>query len=121
VALDALVRSGVALANTLTASLQAVVLVQSWLSQDALGTPGYGPVVATRALVEAKTRRLTAVDGREVLATTKLTLLEPRTVTTRDRLTLPDGSTPPILAVEGLVDPGATVPGQPYLVEVWMG
>jgi hypothetical protein len=121
VALDGLVRAGVALASALTASLQAAVTVEFWLSQDALGTPTYGAAVPLRALVEAKTRRVLAPDGREVLATTKVTILTPVTLTVRDRLTLPDGTAPPIVAIEGLVDPGATPPGQPYLLEVWMG
>jgi hypothetical protein len=105
----------------MTASLQATVTVEVWLSQDGLGASTYGPPLARRALVEAKARRVLAPDGREVLATTKVTFLTPLTLTLRDRLTLPDGTTPPLVAIEGLVDPGASSPGHPYLLEVWMG
>jgi len=121
VALDALVRAGVALATALTAPLQASVGHEAWLSQDALGAPVYATRVDVPALVEHKSRLVRAADGREVMAATKVTVLQPITIAPVDRLTLPDGTTPPILTVEGLVDPAAAVAGQPYLASIWCG
>jgi hypothetical protein len=115
------VRAGVALANAQTATLQVPIGIERWGGQDALGAPLYGPLTPVRALVEAKTRVVRATDGREVLATTKLTILQPITLSVLDRITLPDGRQPPLISVEGLVDPGAAVPGQPYLTEAWCG
>jgi hypothetical protein len=115
------IRAGVLLAHAETASLQVLVSIERWGGQDALGQPLYGPITPVRALVEATTRLVRTSDGREVPASTKLTILQPITLSVLDRITLPDGRQPPLLTVAGLVDPGATVPGQPYLTEAWCG
>jgi hypothetical protein len=115
------VRAGVALAHAQTATLQVSIGIERWGGQDHLGLPLYGPVTPVTALVEAKSRLVRASDGREVLATTKVTILHGITLSVLDRITLPDGRQPPLITVEGLVDPGAAVPGQPYLVEAWCG
>jgi hypothetical protein len=118
---DSTIRAGVALAYSYTASLQTTITIERWGGQDNLGTPLYGAPTAIRALVEAATRLVKASDGREVMASTKLTILQPITLSVLDRVTLPDGRRPPLLTVQGLVDPGAAVPGQPYLTEAWCG
>lgn len=113
-----LVRQGVALADALTTTLQVPVTVEPWLAQDGLGAPVYGPAARHLALVEAAHDRVRAADGIEKQVTTKVAFIHPVTLDVRARLTLPDGTRPPILAVRGLVDPGTN---RPYLVEALCG
>lgn len=116
-AFDTLVRSGVALANSLTGSLQATVLHQVG-TVDGRGQVHVNPVpVPRQALVERSMRTIVAFDGTEKVSDTKVTLLAPVEVGQYDRITLPDGSYGPILNVQGLLDPA----GAPYLTQVWMG
>jgi hypothetical protein len=126
--LDATVRSAVATAKKSTAALQADIQLAAWISDTARGKPNYAPAVLYPAIVEEKQRKLTDFQGVEVLSTHKVTILRPvvahgadnrqEPVDARDKLTLPDGTTGPILAVGGMTDPST---GKPYLHEIWLG
>lgn len=127
-AFDDLIRSGVALAHTLTASLQDTVTLAAWTGQNAFGDKTYASPVSYSAIIEHKQRYRQTATGQVVLTQTSVQFLEPiivngaagRTepIDTRDILTLPDGSTAPIVAVEGVVDPDAN---SPYAPMVWLG
>jgi len=112
------IRAGVATAAKLTAELQAAVTHEVWTGQDALGAPTYAAPVTRRALVEPSTRLLQLADGRQVSASTKLTFLSADPVDSLDRLTLPDGSQPSILAVQA---PPLDADGEAVLWQVWCG
>lgn len=75
--------------------------------KDAYGAPAFGRDAEYEARIEGRTRLVVGPDAREVTSTLTIYLWpkagEPAP-TTRDRLTLPDGTTPPILAVETPAD-----------------
>lgn len=122
------VRAGVAAAHTITQTLQVDVSLARYTGQDAMGAVAYAAAADYPALVEYKVRLHTTASGKIVQTRAKVTFLtvippngaanrtEP--IDSRDRIVLPDGTTGPIVDVEGLVNP---VTERPYLVECWIG
>lgn len=110
-----IVRNGVALANSLTGTLQVPVSYEPWIDQDAFGNALYGPVQTVMAIVERESRLVVDASGQEIKAEHTINLLRPvapngaesrdEPIDGRDRFTLPDGSTGRIATVETLVDP----------------
>lgn len=130
-AFDDLVRSGVALANSLTGPLQAQITVERWTgAANEFGDPTFAAAVTVPALVEHKQRYRQTSAGQVVLTSAKVSILDAsalpdlggvRTdpIDLRDRVTLPDALSPaPIVDVEGLVDPDTDAP---YVLELWLG
>lgn len=118
---DALIRAGVALADRLTGSLQAPVTHRAWVSQSTTGAVTYAAPTTALAIVEHRQQLVRATDGREVMASTRLTFLRPLALDPKDQLTLADGTRLMILALEGLLDPGAAVTGRSYYRQAWCG
>lgn len=126
--LDALIRSGVALAKKVTASLQVTVTHEAWTGSDGYGLATYAYPRKRLALVERKQANIRTAGGETVLSRCMVLFLEPikangadgRTepIDTRDRIILPDETTGPILAVNGMIDPTTD---RPYYGEVWLG
>jgi hypothetical protein len=116
--LDAIVRRAVAKANTITASLQVEVTHEARTGQDTYGAPTFAAAVARPAIVERKQKLIRDTNGQERLSQHKVTFLQPVTLDVRDRITLPDGTTGPILDIAGLVDAGTNAP---YYAEVLLG
>jgi hypothetical protein len=118
-ALDSLVRSGIALAKSITASLQAEVEHTPWVGNDDYGTnSGAGTPTMRPALVEMRQRLRRDATGKEVMQRATVTFLGPvppngatgrrEPIDPRDRIVLPDGTTGPILDVSGLADPSTS-------------
>lgn len=117
-AFDDLIRSGVALANTLTTSLQANVQHSSWLGNDMDGDDVYSDPISRPALIEQRQRLHQTKSNELVLTRAKISFLVPTSINSNDRIILPDGTTGPIVDIEGLLDPTTNLP---YLPEVWIG
>jgi hypothetical protein len=127
-ALDSILRSGVALANRMTGSLQAVVTHEAWTGTDTFNKPTYATAVSRPAIVDLNQRRSIERDGTVIVSRASITFLSPiaangasgrrEPIDPRDRLTLPDGTTGPILEVAGAVDPTT---GYPYAPTVALG
>lgn len=119
--LDA-VRAGVAAANKVTADLQPNVLHEAAIVpavRDVFGNPARAAAVARPGLVEDSRKVVKTASGELVQARAKITFLDPAVVVqSDDKLTLPDGTTGPILEVRGFVDRGT---GKPILSEVYLG
>jgi hypothetical protein len=125
---DDLVRDGIALAKTLTADLQDNITLQRWTGTDGYNKPTYADPVTHEVLIEHKMRQHRLPTGEIVQTRAKVTWLHPLTahgaakrkepIDPRDKITLPDGRTGPILDVQGLVDPAT---GYPYMPEVYLG
>jgi hypothetical protein len=126
---DSLIRSGVALADSLTGSLQSTVTHEAWIGQDAYGSPSYAAPVARAALVEQRVAQARVQPSGEMVSTTaKVTFLRPiapngaagrkEPVDTRDRITLQDGATGPLVNISNFID---KTTGRGYLTEVWLG
>lgn len=117
-----IVRSGVAIANSLTADLQPTVLREAVvlpLTQDVYGEPVRSAAVATPAIVEMKLRMVRSSGGELVSCRATVTFLDPAVVVhLKDKLTLPDGTSGPILDAVGMTDRGT---GKPFLTQVYIG
>ena len=133
-ALDSVVRSVVKVAHGVTKSLQETVQHHAWVGQDGFGAPagpapdGYDYPVPLKAMVEQKLQMRHLADGRIVKVKAKLTFLKviapngapkrDEPIDPRDKLVLADGTTGPVLDVQGMRDPGK---GRPFLIELWLG
>lgn len=113
------VRSGVKIADKATKSLQSFVTYERCTGQDAFGGRTYGSPVALRAIVEAKQHQLQTPQGQMIVAKTSVLLLDAVALSTatsgngvnnKDRITLQDGSTGPIIDVSGFTDSGNALP-----------
>jgi hypothetical protein len=118
VALDSLVRKLVALGHKVTRPLQADVVWESWQSTNDKGAHSYAPAVALPAHIEWEQKLVRTLSGAEKVSRTHVTFLYPVPIDERDRMTLPDGDTGPILDLSGYVDPTT---GHGYYTEVWLG
>lgn len=124
-----------ATANRITSGLQVNVSHEAWISSAVAGAaPSYAPAVSRPALVEKKQtlirpgRAQGMPGGEEVMQQHLVTFIGPipgngadgrqEPIDPRDRITLPDGSTGPILDVRGLTDPATN---GAYLYQVSLG
>lgn len=114
------VNDAISIAFNETADLQAAVLREAYTGgQNTKGEPNRSAAVSTPAIVEMKQQMVRLVSGELVGARAKVTFLDPAVVINlRDKLTLPDGTSGPILNVAGFVD---RVTGRPVLSEVYLG
>lgn len=117
-ALDALIRSALRTADAVTAGLQATVGHAAYVSQDAFGAPTYATAVSRLAVVDLTEKPVRTVEGHERLSTARITFPRPVAVDLRDRFTLPDGRTGPVLTLSGVADPST---GTRYATEVALG
>jgi hypothetical protein len=123
--LAAIIRSGVATANKVTGGsggLQAIVLHNAWTGKlaDGYGTERYAGNVERRALVEFKQRMIKTSSGQLLMSRATVTFLEPieangatgrqEPIDSRDVITLPDGTTGPILDISGFVNNETNAP-----------
>ncbi len=127
-----IVRSGINTANTLTGDLQQTVCHFRWKCADAYGKPEYDDVIERQALVEFKARLVRRANGEETNQRAMVTFIGPidpmeswKNVTERDdpfdprdKLVLADGTTGPILGINGLGDPATDAP---FMYEVSLG
>lgn len=131
--LSATIASAVAVANSVTADLQDNVTHEAWTGQDGTTKPTFAAGVARPALIEMEpalgaSGAIRSPQGEVLAVRAKLTFLGPITgngaanrtepIDKRDRFTLPDGTTGPVLQVAGMIDPNTD---KPYLTEVLLG
>lgn len=116
-AFDDLVRTGVALADRMTESLQAPIVHEPWVGQGDTGEPIYAAPIQRTAIVEYEPKQVQA-RGQAVEVAARVVFLRPVLVGHSDRLTLPDGTTGPLVRIGGLADPDA---GWAFVVEVMIG
>lgn len=143
--LNSIIRSGVRIADTITKSLQGTVMHSAWIGQDGFGRPIYGNTVSgleirsdnpatadvavgRQCVVELK-QRIREIQGRNVMTHAHLTFVGPipingmtterkEAVDPRDVFVLPDGTSGPVVDVEGVLDSETNLM---YAVEVWLG
>jgi len=118
--LQSLVKNAVATANRITSTLQAEVAFEAWVGTDGYAAPVFAPTIALPAIVEMKQRLRRNYTGEEVLQMATVTFLRPvepngatgrrEPIDPRDRITLPDGTTGPVLDVAGLANPDTAAP-----------
>jgi len=127
-----LVRSKVALANSLTSDLQPTVTHTPWTGSSGDGDDTYGTPVVRNAFVDRTRKQSYTPQGRLVITVATITILEPIEDTTptvagtrtqpidpRDKFVLSDGTTAPIVQIgDGFEDSGTN---RPYLNTVILG
>lgn len=123
-----LIASGVALADNLTGDLQPEVSHEAWVGQNGFAQAIYSAPSYHKALVERKQRLVRTASGEEKVASHLVTFLRPlpangasgrnEPIDPRDRITLADGTTAPILALSAFDDRATN---QGYFYQVWLG
>jgi hypothetical protein len=122
VGLAGVIRSGVAAANAATADAQVDVTWEAWIGPDGgFGKQAYAPAVSLKALVTMNPSITRSSAGQVPNILASVTFLDPvppngaagrkEPIDTRDVITLPDGSTGPIVSVSGgLLDSATDLP-----------
>ena len=123
-----IVRTGIKIADAATKDLQARIYVERYIGGDGYEELLFDPAVPLNALVEWKQRPVRTAQGEIVMSSMTIIILDVASIAaitsgghfdTRDRFTLPDGTTaPPLVAQSGLIDRGTY---QPVAMEVYFG
>ena len=108
--------------------MQCLVTHHPWVADDGYGASTFGASVSLRALVEKKQVPRKTANGEMIMSTAHLTFLDriqphgasgrSEPIDARDELHLPDGTTGPIIGVDGMLDADDN---RPYVLEVWLG
>lgn len=80
------------------------ITVEPFLSRDSYGVPSYSASTNYKSRVIQKPTRVLAANGEEVVAKGVIWVGASPGITAEDRITLPDGSTPPIISVSSIPD-----------------
>jgi hypothetical protein len=121
------VRSAVKTADLATRPLQATVSYQRYTGQDAFGDPSFAASVSLLAIVDWRARQRRTATGVLTVSRAMVTFLDASALAAatagngiddKDVLTLPDGTTGPILDLGGFVDAGT---GLPIATEAFLG
>lgn len=75
------------------------VSIQPYTGQNGDGEPTHGAVADYRARVEGRIRYITTVDGSDRVPVRRVYVAATGGITVKDKITLPDGTSPPIVAV----------------------
>ena len=76
------------------------IRVSKLTSTDRYGKPSFGSWTPVRCLIAAEQRLVRATDGQQVLTSSVAYCYSPTfAITVRDKVELPDGTTPPLLNV----------------------
>lgn len=126
------IRGGVAIADSVTKSLQCLVDFRHYAGSDPYGGSVYvppedQPALKLHAIVDWKQKQLRTMEGTLSVSRASVLFLNVAEVATatnsegiddHDIIILPDGSTGPILDMSGFIDAGT---GQPVATEVFLG
>ena len=115
------------MADKVTNSLQSTVSYERRTGQDAFGAPTYATAVNLLAIIDWKATQRRTSTGILTVSRAVITFLDAAALSAatggagiddNDKLTLPDGTTGPILDLGGFIDPGT---GVPVATEVFLG
>ena len=81
-------------------------------SMDAYGKPTYGDAIEVACRIQSYNKMIRDTTGQERVASTKITLMPRYDYNEKAKLILPDGSSPVILRIDGLI------PSEPTIVQV---
>ncbi len=94
----------------LRAFMTSTITVEPWKSQDQYGVPTYDAKISIVARISEKPTRVLDATGQTVVTgAVAWTDAGSTVITAKDRITLPDGSQPPLLAVHRMPDENGTV------------
>jgi len=125
---SSLIRLGVTLADSFTEDGQATITHEAWIGQDRFGKPTYATATNPRCVISNKLRTIVSTSGQLITTVSTLTFTtlpaangalgrrEP--IDPRDRITLPDGFSGPIVYSGAPIDPTT---GKGYILSVALG
>ena len=128
-----IIAAGVAIANNATKDLQVAVTHFQWIAQTGFGAPTYDTPFAEgiprKAIVEQGVKqRFSNLSSKMVTFNAHILFLVPfepngaigrvEPIDPRDKFVLADGTTGPIVDIQGFTD---SKTGRPYFGEVWLG
>ncbi len=91
--------------SELKAFMTSTITIEPWTGQDGYGKATYGTAVEISARISEKPSRVLDATGQTVVTgATAWTDAADTVVTSKDRITFPDGSQPPLLAVHRMPD-----------------
>lgn len=120
-------RTGVKIADNVTKSVQADVKFEKYVSGTGEGDKSYTPAVFLKAIVDWKQKQVRTMSGVLSVSRASVMFLDIAALKTatnnegiddHDKITLPDGTTGPILDMSGFIDAGS---GHPVATEVFLG
>ena len=125
-ALIDVLRTGVKIIDTVVDSLQSTVTLERFFVDDS-GQPDHGAPITLKAIVDWRQKQVRTATG--VLSVSRANVMfvdvaelsaatNGEGIDDNDIITLPDGTTGPILDMAGFIDPGTA---QPLATEVWIG
>lgn len=100
--------------DRLAARLRQSITVERWTGQDAYGVPTYAAPVTVMAQVAGVAQLVRSADGAERASNTTLIVPGDTTIDAQDRLTLPDGTHPAIIAITTAPDQAGALVKQIY-------
>jgi hypothetical protein len=80
--------------------MKDTISAQPRANDDAYGTKTYGASVSVRARVMYDQKRIWAADGTQTYSTTQVIAEDVPTLTADGKITLPDGTSPPIRSIK---------------------
>lgn len=120
-------RAGVKIADKVTKPVQPMVSFERYLSVDGYGTKTYASIAPLAAVVDWKQKQVRTMNGILSVSRASVLFLDVAALSKAtggqgiddsDRITLPDGTTGPILDMSGFIDAGT---GHPLATEVFLG
>lgn len=120
-------RTAVKIADKVTKPIQATVTYERCLLHSGDGTKTYASAVEMKAIVDWKRQQVRTPSGVLSLSRASVMFIDILALNVatsgeglddHDRITLPDGTTGPILDMSGFVDAGT---GRPLATEVFLG
>lgn len=114
-----IIRSGIALADKMTKDLQPKVKLEKFIGVTGSGKRTYSAAVMVPAIVDWKQKHVMTASGQLAVSRASVMFLDPTIlVDDDDRITLPDGTTGPIIDMAGFIDAET---GHPVSTEVFLG
>lgn len=100
-----LITNAISVAKGLTDSLQVEIVHRACTGYSGSARSYSATSNTFKVLLEHKEKMVRSEDGSQQLSKTQISFLEPLNLTMEDEITLPDGSKPQIMAIEGLMNP----------------
>lgn len=106
--LASIITNAVKTLKDVTSTLQIEISHEVFDGDDANGNRTYKSATKYKVIIEHRQRFVTAPDRTQQLSKSAIQFLQPVTVKTEDRITLPGGDIPQILDVQGVLNPDGT-------------
>jgi len=102
VGLHELITNAVALADTITKPIQPTIAHEPYAEDDGYGGVTYGAAVTRYVIASKSIKQVIGQSGQITVSNSQVLILANVAVNFRDRITLPDGTQPPIIGVQGV-------------------